>query len=163
MNSNENCSKLKPVQLIREILDSQEVLSKYKAKEEEKQLKEEWSYPLADPELVSRIVDVSNRLTKVVHEKENILETLRHPIAENSIPWRRDRQADLVDSLDYLKKLSENKDVNNSNADWIENQNWDGFAGKELPAVETKILKLEAEIATGLKECKNIKGVAEKH
>ena len=83
-------------------MDSQEILSKYKAKEEEKQLKEEWSYPLGDPEVVSRLFDISNRLSKIVFEKEVVLETLRHPIAENSIPWRRDRQVDLVDSFKNL-------------------------------------------------------------
>lgn len=152
---------LKPVHLIREILDSQEILSKYKAKEEENQLKEEWSYPLGDPKVVSRLADISNRLTKIVDEKEVVLETLRHPIAENSIPWRRDRQVDLVNSFKFLKLLSENKDTNNSNTEWIENQDWNSFAGNDLPAIETKILKLEAEIASGLKECKTIKGFAD--
>ena len=95
-------------------MECQEILSKYKAKEEENQLKKEWSYPLGDPKVVSRLADISNRLTKIVDEKEVVLETLRHPIAENSIPWRRDRQSDLVNSFKYLvsRYLDEMNGVN---------------------------------------------------
>ena len=57
--------------------------------------------------------------------------------------------------------MSESKDANNSNANWIENQNWEQFTDRELPAVETKILKLEADIAQEVKECKFIKSLAE--
>ena len=67
----------------------------------------------------------------------------------------------LIEINIFQKLLSENKDTNNSNAEWIENQDWTSFAGNDLPAIETKILKLEAEIASGLKECKTIKGFAE--
>jgi hypothetical protein len=35
------------------------------------------------------------------------------------------------------------------------------LTNKDLPAVETKILRLEAEIASELKECKVIKSLAE--
>ena len=61
----------------------------------------------------------------------------------------------------FQERLSETKVANNSNADWIENQNWEQFTGKELPAVETKILKLEADIAQEVKECKVIKSLTE--
>ena len=57
--------------------------------------------------------------------------------------------------------MSESKDANNSNANWIENQNWEQFTDRELPAVETKILKLEADIAQEVKECKFIKSLTE--
>lgn len=161
LNSTKINEKLKPIQLVREILDSQEVLSKYKNKEEEKKLKEKWSYPLNDPAVISRILGISTRLTNVVKDKDKVLETLRNPIAENSIPWRKDRQGDLVDSFHFLKQLSKNKETNESNSAWIENQDWELFANKDLPSIETKILKLEAEIASEQKECKIIKGFAE--
>jgi len=67
----------------------------------------------------------------------------------------------LVESFNYLKLLSESKDANNSNANWIENQNWEQFTDRELPAVETKILKLEADVAQEVKECKFIKSLTE--
>ena len=92
--------------MIREIFDSQEVLSKYKAKKEQNQLEEEWSYPLGNPEVISRILNVSKHLCKIVGEKEKLLETLRHPIAENSIPWTRHNQVDLVESIKYLVSTS---------------------------------------------------------
>ena len=63
--------------------------------------------------------------------------------------------------LNFQKLLSESKDANNSNANWIENQNWEQFTDRELPAVETKILKLEADIAQEVKECKFIKSLSE--
>ena len=80
-------------------------MSKYKNKEEKK-LKEKWSYPLNDPAVISRILGISTRLTNVVKDKDKVLETLRNPIAENSIPWRKDRQGDLVDSFHFLVSIS---------------------------------------------------------
>jgi len=119
---NSKVEDLHPVKLVKEILDNQEILSKRKGNEESKII-EKWSYTLGSPEVVNRLIDVSNRLSSVIENKENILETLRNPIAENSIPWTKERQSDLVNSFTYLKRLSETKVSNNSNADWIENQN----------------------------------------
>lgn len=112
--------------------------------------------------MAEQIYDISVRLEKVLEEKESLLETLRHPIAENSIPWRRERQLDVVESFKLLKLLSDDKDTNRSNADWINNQDWSEFATKQLPALETEVLRLEAELAHRLKECKQIKGSVEK-
>ena len=109
--------------------------------------------------MAEQIQDISVRLEKVIKEKESLLDTLRHPIAENSIPWRRERQSDVIESFRLLKLLSDNKETNKSNADWIENQDWSEFATKELPALELKNLKLEAELARRLKECKQIKDI----
>ena len=61
----------------------------------------------------------------------------------------------------FQRILSKNRDANNSNTNWIENQDWEAFIKKDLPGLESKILKLEAEIASELKECKVIKGFAE--
>ena len=133
--------------------------NRIKDQEEEKKLGVEWSYPFGEPKLAEQIHDISVRLEKVVEEKESLLDTLRHPIAENSIPWRRERQLDVIESFRLLKLLSDNKETNKSNADWIENQDWSEFATKELPALELKNLKLEAELARRLKECKHIKEI----
>lgn len=151
--------KPNPVQLVREILNTQETLSKHNR--EKDTVKEQWAYPLGDPEVISRVVNATNRLASVIDEKDQILETLRNPIAENSIPWRKDCQRDLVDSFTHLKSISQNKLANTSNISWIENQDWEMLTNKDLPAVETKILRLEAEIASELKECKVIKSLAE--
>ena len=86
---------------MREILDNQEILSKHKNNEECK-LKEKWSYSLGSQDVITKVVDVSTRLSNVIENKENILETLRNPIADNSIPWTKERQGDLVESFNYL-------------------------------------------------------------
>ena len=86
---------------MREILDNQEILSKHKNNEECK-LKENWSYSLGSEAVITKVVDVSTRLSNVIENKENILETLRNPIADNSIPWTKERQGDLVESFNYL-------------------------------------------------------------
>lgn len=151
--------KPKPVQLVREISNAQETLSKHSR--EKDTVKEQWEYPFGEPEVISRVVNTTNRLASLITEKDQILETLRNPIAENSIPWRKDCQRDLVDSFTYLKNISQNKLANTSNLNWIENQDWDMLTNKDLPAVETKILRLEAEIASEFKECKVIKNLAE--
>lgn len=151
---------LHPVRLVKEILDNQEILSKHRGNEEDK-LKETWSYKLGSPEVVTKLVDISDRLSNIIERKETLLETLRNPIAENSIPWKKEKQIDLVQTINYLKQLSDNKETDKSNASWIENQNWEQFTDKELPAVETKILKLEADIAQEVKECKVIKSLTE--
>jgi len=151
---------LHPVRLVKEILDNQEILSKHRSNEEDK-LKETWSYKLGSPEVVTKLVDISDRLSNIIERKETLLETLRNPIAENSIPWKKEKQIDLVQTINYLKQLSDNKETDKSNASWIENQNWEQFTDKELPAVETKILKLEADIAQEVKECKVIKSLTE--
>ena len=54
-----------------------------------------------------------------------------------------------------------NKDANTLNASWLEEQDWTLFGKKDLPVIETKILKLEAEIASELKECNIIKSISE--
>ena len=64
-------------------------------------------------------------------------------------------------SIYFQKQTSENKDTTNSNQHWIQNHDWVQFANKDLPAIETRILKLEAQIATGLKKCNDIKKVEE--
>jgi len=151
---------LHPVRLVKEILDNQEILSKHRGNEEDK-LQETWSYKLGSPEVVTKLVDISDRLSNIIERKETLLETLRNPIAENSIPWKKEKQIDLVQTINYLKQLSDNKETDKSNASWIENQNWEQFTDKELPAVETKILKLEADIAQEVKECKVIKSLTE--
>ena len=57
--------------------------------------------------------------------------------------------------------MSGNKDSNTVNASWLEEQDWTLFGKKDLPVIETKILKLEAEIASELKECNIIKSISE--
>ena len=99
MKTEEN--NLNPVKLVKEILDNQEILSKHKNNEECK-LKENWSYSLGSQDVITKVVDVSTRLSNVIENKENILETLRNPIADNSIPWTKERQSDLVESFNYL-------------------------------------------------------------
>ena len=101
---NSKVEDLHPVKLVKEILDNQEILSKRKGNEESKII-EKWSYTLGSPEVVNRLIDVSNRLSSVIENKENILETLRNPIAENSIPWTKERQSDLVNSFTYLVSI----------------------------------------------------------
>ena len=99
MKTEEN--NLNPVKLVKEILDNQEILSKHKNNEECK-LKENWSYSLGSQDVITKVVDVTTRLSNVIENKENILETLRNPIADNSIPWTKERQSDLVESFNYL-------------------------------------------------------------
>ena len=106
MKTEEN--NLNPVKLVKEILDNQEILSKHKNNEECK-LKENWSYSLGSQDVITKVVDVSTRLSNVIENKENILETLRNPIADNSIPWTKERQSDLVQSFNYLVSNSRNK------------------------------------------------------
>ena len=89
------------MKLVKEILDNQEILSKHKNNEECK-LKENWSYSLGSQDVITKVVEVSTRLSNVIENKENILETLRNPIADNSIPWTKERQSDLVESFNYL-------------------------------------------------------------
>ena len=84
-------------------MNNQEFISKQKAKQTKP--KENWSYLLSEPHVVSGLFDASNRITSIIDEKDKILETLRNPIAENSIPWRKDRQSDLVDSFSYLVSI----------------------------------------------------------
>ena len=55
--------------------------------------------------------------------------------------------------------MSGNKDANTLNASWLEEQDWKLFEKKDLPVIETKVLKLEAEIASELKECNIIKSI----
>ena len=43
----------------------------------------------------------------------------------------------------------------------MEEQDWKIFEKKALPVIETKVLKLEAEIASELKECNIIKSIYE--
>ena len=90
-----------PVRLVKEILDNQEILSKHRGNEEDK-LKETWSYKLGSPEVVTKLVDISDRLSNIIERKETLLETLRNPIAENSIPWKKEKQIDLVQTINYL-------------------------------------------------------------
>ena len=101
---NSKVEDLHPVKLVKEILDNKEILSKRKGNEESKII-EKWSYTLGSPEVVNRLIDVSNRLSNVIENKENILETLRNPIAENSIPWTKERQSDLVNTFTYLVSI----------------------------------------------------------
>jgi len=153
--------RLNAVQLIGPILDCQEVLSKQIQKNKEIQLNEKWDNPLENPRVVSRVDNLSSRLTEIAEEKDQILDSLRNPIAENSISLKKENQANLVDSIRYLKHLSGNKDSNTVNASWLEEQDWTLFGKKDLPVIETKILKLEAEIASELKECNIIKSISE--
>ena len=82
---------------------------------------------------------------------------LSRPFINLAILWHPPKT-----QISFLQKqLSDNKETDKSNASWIENQNWEQFTDKELPAVETKILKLEADIAQEVKECKVIKSLTE--
>ena len=94
--------RLNAVQLIGPILDGQEVLSKQIQKNKEIQLNEKWDNPLEHPRVVSRIDNLSSRLSEIAEEKDQILESLRNPIAENSISLQKENQANLVDSIRYL-------------------------------------------------------------
>ena len=78
------------------------MLSKQIQKNKEIQLNEKWDNPLENPRLVSRIDNLSSRLTEIAEEKDQILESLRNPIAENSISLKKENQANLVDSIRYL-------------------------------------------------------------
>ena len=78
------------------------MLSKQIQKNKEIQLNEKWDNPLENPRVVSRINNLSSRLTEIAEEKDQILESLRNPIAENSISLKKENQANLVDSIRYL-------------------------------------------------------------
>ena len=78
------------------------MLSKQIQKNKEIQLNEKWDNPLENPKVVSRIDNLSSRLTEIAEEKDQILESLRNPIAENSISLKKENQANLVDSIRYL-------------------------------------------------------------
>ena len=78
------------------------MLSKQIQKNKEIQLNEKWDNPLENPRVVSRIDNLSSRLTEIAEEKDQILESLRNPIAENSISLKKENQANLVDSIKYL-------------------------------------------------------------
>ena len=78
------------------------MLSKQIQKNKEIQLNEKWDNPLENPKVVSRIDNLSSRLTEIAEEKDQILESLRNPIAENSISLKKENQANLVDSIKYL-------------------------------------------------------------
>merc|ERR1712214_39507 len=60
---------LHPVRLVKEILDNQEILSKHRGNEEDT-LKEVWSYKLGSPEVVTKLVDISDRLSNIIERKE---------------------------------------------------------------------------------------------
>ena len=78
------------------------MLSKQIQKNKEIQLNEKWDNPLENPRVVSRIDNLSSRLSEIAGEKDQILESLRNPIAENSIILQKENQANLVDSIRYL-------------------------------------------------------------
>lgn len=78
------------------------MLSKQIQKNKEIQLNEKWDNPLEHPRVVSRIDNLSSRLSEIAEEKDQILESLRNPIAENSISLQKENQANLVDSIRYL-------------------------------------------------------------
>ena len=78
------------------------MLSKQIQKNKEIQLNEKWDNPLENPRVVSRVDNLSSRLTEIAEEKDQILESLRNPIAENSISLQKENQANLVDSIKYL-------------------------------------------------------------
>ena len=78
------------------------MLSKQIQKNKEIQLNEKWDNPLENPRVVSRIDNLSSRLTEIAEEKDQILDSLRNPIAENSISLKKENQANLVDSIKYL-------------------------------------------------------------
>ena len=78
------------------------MLSKQIQKNKEIQLNEKWDNPLENPRVVSRVDNLSSRLTEIAEEKDQILESLRNPIAENSISLKKENQANLVDSIRYL-------------------------------------------------------------
>ena len=78
------------------------MLSKQIQKNKEIQLNEKWDNPLENPRVVSRVDNLSSRLTEIAEEKDQILESLRNPIAENSISLKKENQANLVDSIKYL-------------------------------------------------------------
>ena len=78
------------------------MLSKQIQKNKEIQLNEKWDNPLENPRVVSRIDNLSSRLSEIAEEKDQILESLRNPIAENSISLKKENQANLVDSIRYL-------------------------------------------------------------
>ena len=78
------------------------MLSKQIQKNKEIQLNEKWDNPLENPRVVSRIDNLSSRLTEIAEEKDQILDSLRNPIAENSISLKKENQANLVDSIRYL-------------------------------------------------------------
>ena len=78
------------------------MLSKQIQKNKAIQLNEKWDNPLENPRAVSRIDNLSSRLTEIAEEKDQILDSLRNPIAENSISLKKENQANLVDSIRYL-------------------------------------------------------------
>ena len=78
------------------------MLSKQIQKNKEIQLNEKWDNPLENPRVVSRVDNLSSRLTEIAEEKDQILDSLRNPIAENSISLKKENQANLVDSIRYL-------------------------------------------------------------
>lgn len=106
--------------------------------------------PLKTDEVFASLAALEKQLESVVQGKEASLAILRNPEeaekSENSISLKRDRQSDLIESVDTLVGVIEQKQTHLANSSWIINQNWQSY-GQELDKINRKLLQLEALIA----------------
>lgn len=140
------------VTIIEEILLAQDQLNNLKTRCEQLKLLDE-SVNHLGPDFVNSLNRLSLRINDILKNRDPILQRLRHPIAENSFPLRFDSHKSLIQGLKHLDSLAKDSESNRSNSEWLSNQDWQHF-GEELDTMETRLLRLEASIASQLQDVK---------
>ena len=97
-----NCEDTEKI--FKELWTSKRKADELRIQIERQKLNQHWSDPLNTEEVFDSLVSLEEQLKSVVQAKEHYLAILRNPdsTSENSLPLKRDRQSDLIESVDTL-------------------------------------------------------------
>ena len=145
-----------------EILELKDKANQLRVQIEELRLKRLWEDQINNQNTVQNLETIEKQLQSIVESKTTCLNILRNPQSStgNSLSLSRDAQSKLIEAFDDLGKIVETKQEHLANASWIINQDWNSY-GKELSNVNTKLLRVEANLARTLEDINAIQSTTQ--
>ena len=141
-----------------EILELKDRANELRVQIEELRLKQVWQDQINRENTAGNLQTIENQLKSILESKSTCLSILRNPQSStgNSLSLSRDSQSKLSEAFEVLGKIVDSKQEHLANSSWILNQNWSLY-GQELTNVNTKLLRVEANLAKNLENIESIR------
>ena len=135
-----------------EILAMKQKANELRVQIEELRLKEAWQDKINHCETIEALDAIDTQLKDILDSKSTCLNILRNPKSStgNSLCLSLNSQSQLSEAFDTLGEVVNSKPEHQANSSWIVNQDW--YSILDLSKINTKLLRLEANLAKNLED-----------
>lgn len=135
-----------------EILALKQKANEIRVQIEELRLKQAWQDNINHCETIEALEAIDTQLKDILDSKSTCLNILRNPKSStgNSLCLSLNSQSQLSETFDTLGQVVNSKPEHQANSSWIVNQDW--YSILDLSKINTKLLRLEANLAKNLED-----------